>query len=138
MPQLDTVSFFSQFFWFILFYLVFYIYILKYLLPNLARLYKFRTVQQQNGTVGVDGAGFSNNPSFFNAPVISSFVNFQGLNSLVYLLIEGRAYSSRFMSSHVDGIFPILGICIFRELAMVFLFRRKRVTKKSKNKKRRG
>lgn len=42
MPQLDKVTFLSQFFWLCFFYLGFYFLILKYFLPKMSRILKFR------------------------------------------------------------------------------------------------
>lgn len=42
MPQLDKVTFLSQFFWLSFFYLGFYFLILKYFLPKMSRILKFR------------------------------------------------------------------------------------------------
>ena len=42
MPQLDKVTFFSQFFWLSIFYVGFYLVILKFFLPKLSRILKVR------------------------------------------------------------------------------------------------
>ena len=42
MPQLDKVTFFSQFLWLTIFYLGFYLVILKHFLPKLSRILKVR------------------------------------------------------------------------------------------------
>jgi hypothetical protein len=42
MPQLDQVTFLSQFFWLCIFYFAFYFYIVKYFLPSMGRIYKIR------------------------------------------------------------------------------------------------
>lgn len=42
MPQLDKVSFLSQFFWLCVFFFGFYIFQLKYFLPEISRILKFR------------------------------------------------------------------------------------------------
>lgn len=42
MPQLDKLTFLSQFFWFCFFYLSFYFIVLKYFLPKLNRILKVR------------------------------------------------------------------------------------------------
>ena len=58
MPQLDQVTFFSQFVWLFIFYTAFYLLILKNFLPPLSRILKFRkkkiTFSQQGG-FGVKG-----------------------------------------------------------------------------------
>lgn len=63
MPQLDTVTFFSQFFWLSFFFLGFYGVLVKYYLPKMSRILKVRTrkvsasqgnfvdLQQENGLV---------------------------------------------------------------------------------------
>lgn len=64
MPQLDKVTFFSQFFWLCFFYLGFYFFIYKFFLPQMSRILKFRkkkmnlshqgvtTTHQENEKVG--------------------------------------------------------------------------------------
>ena len=42
MPQLDKVTFLSQFFWLCFFYLGFYFFVLKYLLPKMSRIIALR------------------------------------------------------------------------------------------------
>jgi hypothetical protein len=42
MPQLDTVSFFSQYVWLCFFYFGFYLILVKYFLPRMSRLLKLR------------------------------------------------------------------------------------------------
>lgn len=42
MPQLDKVSFFSQYFWLSVFFFSFYIFQLKFFLPEMSRILKFR------------------------------------------------------------------------------------------------
>jgi hypothetical protein len=48
MPQLDSVTFFSQFFWLCVFFIGFYLTLTKYYLPRLSRLLKVR--KQRMGT----------------------------------------------------------------------------------------
>ena len=55
MPQLDKITFFSQFFWLSFFYLFFYFYILKYFLPKMSRALKFRKRRMNNSQQGVTG-----------------------------------------------------------------------------------
>lgn len=64
MPQLDKVTFFSQFFWLCFFYLGFYYTVVKYFLPQISRILKLRqekinlsqygssSLQQENHQVG--------------------------------------------------------------------------------------
>lgn len=42
MPQLDKVTFFSQFFWLTIFYIGFYLVLVKHFLPKLSRILKVR------------------------------------------------------------------------------------------------
>ena len=42
MPQLDQVTFFSQFFWLFFFFIAFYLLLLKNFLPSLSRILKYR------------------------------------------------------------------------------------------------
>lgn len=61
MPQLDKVTFLSQFFWLCIFFFGFYIFQLKYFLPEMSRILKFRkktlnqssafTLQEENSKV---------------------------------------------------------------------------------------
>ena len=55
MPQLDLVSYFSQFFWLFFFFSFFYLFSIRRILPRLARGYKFRQEQQSS-------SNFSENP----------------------------------------------------------------------------
>jgi hypothetical protein len=51
MPQLDTLTFFSQFFWFSFFFLGFYILLVKYYLPKMSRLLKVRSLKVSSGAL---------------------------------------------------------------------------------------
>ena len=53
MPQLDKVTFLSQFFWLCFFYLGFYIVILKYFLPQMTRILKYRKKKMSQSHQGV-------------------------------------------------------------------------------------
>ena len=53
MPQLDKVTFLSQFFWLCFFYLGFYILILKYFLPKMSRIIKLRKKKLSSSQEGV-------------------------------------------------------------------------------------
>jgi len=53
MPQLDKVTFLSQFFWLCFFYLGFYIVILKYFLPQMTRILKYRKKRMSQSHQGV-------------------------------------------------------------------------------------
>jgi hypothetical protein len=53
MPQLDKVTFLSQFFWLCFFYLGFYILILKYFLPKMSRILKLRKKKLSSSQEGV-------------------------------------------------------------------------------------
>jgi len=45
MPQLDKVTYFSQFFWLCVFYLGFYLALVKYFLPRISRILKVRRIK---------------------------------------------------------------------------------------------
>ena len=53
MPQLDKVSFLSQFFWLCVFFLGFYIMALKYFLPQMSRILKYRKKRLSQSHQGV-------------------------------------------------------------------------------------
>ena len=57
MPQLDKISFFSQFFWLSFFFLGFYFLIYKYFLPKMSRTLKFRKRRMNNSQQGVTSMG---------------------------------------------------------------------------------
>lgn len=42
MPQLDKVTFFSQYFWLVIFFLTFYFFVLKVALPTIVTIFKVR------------------------------------------------------------------------------------------------
>lgn len=50
MPQLDTLTFFSQFFWLCIFYLGFYLALVKYFLPKMSRILKIRNLKMNAGS----------------------------------------------------------------------------------------
>lgn len=50
MPQLDTLTFFSQFFWLSIFYLGFYLALVKYFLPKMGRILKIRSLKMSSGS----------------------------------------------------------------------------------------
>ena len=50
MPQLDTLTFFSQFFWLSVFYLGFYLALVKYFLPKMGRILKIRSLKMSSGS----------------------------------------------------------------------------------------
>lgn len=53
MPQLDKVTFLSQFFWLCFFYLGFYVVVLKFVLPKLSRILKLRKKKMTNSQEGI-------------------------------------------------------------------------------------
>ena len=57
MPQLDKITFFSQFFWLSFFYLGFYFLIYKFFLPKMSRTLKFRKRRMNNSQQGVTSMG---------------------------------------------------------------------------------
>lgn len=48
MPQLDTVTFFSQFFWLSFFFFGFYIALVKFYLPRISRILKLRSLKMSS------------------------------------------------------------------------------------------
>ncbi len=83
MPQLDKVTFLSQFFWLCFFYLGFYYVVLKYFLPKMARILKLRqkklnlsqegvtSLQQENQQIRLNyenllTKGFTTSKNLFN------------------------------------------------------------------------
>ena len=61
MPQLDKITFLSQFFWLSFFYLGFYFLIYKYFLPKMSRLLKFRKRRINTSQQGVTSMGEESN-----------------------------------------------------------------------------
>jgi hypothetical protein len=61
MPQLDKVTFFSQFFWLCTFYLGFYYIILKYFLPKISRILALRKKKMSFSQDGVNFLQQENN-----------------------------------------------------------------------------
>lgn len=57
MPQLDKITFLSQFFWLSFFYLGFYFLIYKYFLPKMSRTLKFRKRRMNTSQEGVTSMG---------------------------------------------------------------------------------
>nr|SAI75992.1 ATP synthase F0 subunit 8 [Botryococcus braunii Showa] len=57
MPQLDKVTFFSQFFWTFIIFLAFYLYIYKYFLPKISRILLFREKRISQSQQGVTTLG---------------------------------------------------------------------------------
>ena len=54
MPQLDKVSFLSQFFWLSLSYLCFYFIVYKYFLPKMSRVLKYRIYKSDSKSIRLD------------------------------------------------------------------------------------
>jgi F0F1-type ATP synthase membrane subunit b/b' len=50
MPQLDTLTFFSQFFWLCFFFLGFYLTLVKYFLPRMSKILKIRSLRMNSNT----------------------------------------------------------------------------------------
>lgn len=63
MPQLDTVTFFSQFFWLSFFFLGFYGILVKYYLPKMSRILKIRTRKM---TLASSGSSTDKSVDFVN------------------------------------------------------------------------
>lgn len=67
MPQLDTLSFFPQFFWLTIFYFGFYILLVKYFLPRMGRIIKIRNLKMNAQTLPTSGhSGTSENLALTN------------------------------------------------------------------------
>ncbi len=83
MPQLDQVTFFSQYFWLCFFFFTFYLFLYKHFLPKMSRILKYRkrkvelsqegmsTMEQENIKVGSSYqtllfSGFSHSASLFD------------------------------------------------------------------------
>jgi hypothetical protein len=109
MPQLDKVSFLSQFFWLCFFYLGFYYIVLKYFLPKMARILKLRkkkmnlslegisSLQQENKQINLSyenilSKGLNISKSNFNQGFIhiTAWLNniIQSLNKTQYLSLN--------------------------------------------------
>lgn len=52
MPQLDTLTFFSQFFWLCVFFFGFYISLVKYFLPRMSKILKVRSLRMNVSSAG--------------------------------------------------------------------------------------
>jgi len=59
MPQLDQVTYFSQFFWLCFFYFVFYVFVVKLYLPKISRILKLRSKKMSKNS-NVSYVGESN------------------------------------------------------------------------------
>ena len=83
MPQLDQVTFFSQYFWLCFFFLTFYLFLYKHFLPKMSRILKYRKrkvelsqqgmsrMEQENEKAGASYqtllfSGFSNSSFLFD------------------------------------------------------------------------
>jgi Leucine-rich repeat (LRR) protein len=51
MPQLDQVTYFSQFFWLCIFYFTFYVFIVKTFLPKISRILKLRAKKMNQDSI---------------------------------------------------------------------------------------
>jgi len=71
MPQLDHVTFFSQYFWLCIFFLAFYAELYYHFLPKLARIMKTRKKQMLMSAMSSDSS-LNNNTSTETSPVIDS------------------------------------------------------------------
>lgn len=68
MPQLDKVTFFSQYFWLLIFFFSFYFFVVKYILPKMIRIYLLRQ-RVLNGNSVSATKSFSVEDSSFPIPV---------------------------------------------------------------------
>ena len=60
MPQLDKLTFFSQFFWLSFFFLGFYIVLVKYYLPKMSRILKVRHMKVSSSQEGFSSVALEN------------------------------------------------------------------------------
>ena len=89
MPQLDSVTFFSQYFWLLFFFMVLYGELYYSVLPKLARIIKVRKKQHSIGTLKtVD----FNSEKLKISPVINSIL--ESKNQLQQILKTSSAWSS--------------------------------------------
>jgi Plant ATP synthase F0 len=77
MPQLDQITFLSQFFWLCFFYLSFYFLILKYFLPKMSRILKFRKTLLNSSQEGFNSVHIENDKVRTNYELFLS----KGLNT---------------------------------------------------------
>ena len=100
MPQLDTVTFFSQLFWLMFFFFGFYGFVLDGVLPNLAQLLKVRmkkmTLQSQRmGSFGTEGREILRN---YEASVANTCSDARSLGS------TGLANADAWLGSEVRAL----------------------------------
>ena len=135
MPQLDQVTFFSQYFWLCFFFFTFYLFLYKHFLPKMSRILKYRkrkvelsqqgmsTMEQENEKAGSSYqtllfSGLSHSASLFDGSLkqVNSWLsqvvdksNHTQLGSTnknyIYSLGE-RALSSQLALSHPFAAFP--------------------------------
>ena len=77
MPQLDKVTFFSQYFWLLLFFLGFYFFVLKIVLPTIVTVFKIRKKKLE--TIAVEVADLKKEESSillnYDSVLIESFTH---------------------------------------------------------------
>lgn len=79
MPQLDKVTFLSQYFWLFIFFFGFYIYVSKFFLPRLIRVYLLRQRVLNSENASVSSSNVSSNSSF---PIPAKEISKESLQEL--------------------------------------------------------
>ena len=72
MPQLDKVTFFSQFFWLCFFYLGFYYVLVKYFLPKISRILAVRKTKLKSSHEGIQSVQDENTQIRMNSDSLVS------------------------------------------------------------------
>ena len=80
MPQLDTLTFFSQYFWLSLFFFGFYIALVKFYLPKLSLIFKIRSLKIASARMPLTGAVSASRSSHTGAEGLSEVLILKGLN----------------------------------------------------------
>lgn len=79
MPQLDKVTFFSQYFWLLVFFLSFYLFVAKYILPKMVRIYLLRQRVLSSNNVAASQTFTSEDSTF---PIPASEISTKSLQEL--------------------------------------------------------
>ena len=99
MPQLDPVTFFSQFFWLCVFFFGFYFVISKDFLPKLGRILKFRKKKIHLSTEGVGSAHQENEKVHASSKALVE----NGLNTSSNLLLSHLQNIDNWLSSVITN-----------------------------------
>ena len=135
MPQLDQVTFFSQYFWLCFFFLAFYLFLYKHFLPKMSRILKYRqkkvelsqrgmsTMEQENEKAGSSYqtllfSGLSHSASLFDGSLKqvnswlsqvvdkSNHTQLSGTNKNYIYSLGEKALSSQLALSHPFAVLP--------------------------------